>query len=423
MLFERKDVPGGHARTTSVEFEGGVAHASDGFNWFSDAMYPRFLRLLELIEQPTQQIPMTCSFSDQRGTLCMPPVGAGRLGRVLSRPQQLLTLLKMWRTVSKAAPLVHGKRHEVTAAEFCDQLKLGRGFIDDFLAPLISGVWGCPWERTRDCSIYPLMKYIVFHAPIGLGYYWWHIVEGGAAAYARNMAGRLANTQLQLGTPIRGVERTAQGFEVRTAEGVQGVDRLVIAAGARDAARVLEGAQGLDRQKAALARFEYYLAHVATHSDPSYMPARRKDWCVTNIRWDGARSDLTVWSGFQLPKDPRPRFDLFTSYVDPGEQPRDTHHRSAFWLPLETPDHFAAQAGLAALQGEDGLHFAGDYTQDIGSHEDAICSAIRVAEALAPQAQRLLALKQDRSAEFVAARAPKPLVITPDHAAARTRSG
>ena len=47
-LLERSDTLGGHAHTVDVEIDGHVHHVDDGFSWFSDAIYPKFLRLTNL---------------------------------------------------------------------------------------------------------------------------------------------------------------------------------------------------------------------------------------------------------------------------------------------------------------------------------------------------------------------------------------
>ena len=409
VVWERGSVPGGHARSTRLEVDGEVAYASPGFNWFSKQMYPRFLRLLELVEQPTVKIPMTLSFTDRRDdwTLAMPPVGLRQVGRLLTRPRDLATLLRLKRAVGRAAPYVHDRELTTTMRRFIDALPQQQRFKDEFLEPLLSGAWGCPWERTPDCAIYPLMKYVVLHAPHAFRYFWWYVCEDGAGGYGQRMADSLHRADLRLSAKVTGIEKRPEGgFEVRADGVTESVDALVIATGARDAARLLQDTAGVDPQRRALADFEYYLAYVATHRDPGYMPARREEWCVTNIAWDGEGADLTVWSGFRPPGDSRRHVDLFTSYVRKGEEPAGLLDMSAFWLPLETPRHFEAQAALAALQGEGDLHFAGDYTCDVGSHEDAIVSAIEVTRRLNPDSWRLSRLLQPSTAMVPGTRAP-----------------
>ena len=100
---------------------------------------------------------------------------------------------------------------------------------------------------------------------------------------------------------------------------------------------------------------------------------------------------MTIWHGRNTGQS------VFATYVQ-ETLPEETHNLSVFWLPLETPRHFDGQNALKAVQGQQGLWFAGDYTQDIGSHEDAISSAISIAEKLAPKSARLAQIKQDAAA-------------------------
>ena len=182
------------------------------------------------------------------------------------------------------------------------------------------------------------------------------------------------------------IDKTAEGFRVVSdATGPLDFDQVVVATGARDAARLIAQTDGVSSAQQALSGFEYYQAKVATHSDASFMPPNRKHWAVGNARYNGESADMTIWWGRNTGES------VFASYVQ-DTLPEETHHVSSFWLPLETPRHFEAQAALAAVQGEGGLWFAGDYTRDIGSHEDAVVSAVAIAEKLAPDASRLAEL-------------------------------
>ena len=112
------------------------------------------------------------------------------------------------------------------------------------------------------------------------------------------------------------------------------------------------------------------------------MPRDRKYWSVVNVRYTGGQSDATIWDGQRFGTD------VFDSYIRHDELPNDVHHISRFNLPLETPDFFRAQANLATIQGQDRVWFAGDYTQDIGSHEDAVNSSVDIVAKLAPGSAR-----------------------------------
>ena len=158
-----------------------------------------------------------------------------------------------------------------------------------------------------------------------------------------------------------------------------------MATGAEDAAKILAKTEGIEAVRSVVERFEYYTARVATHRDPSFMPADRADWKTVHIDYDGHSARQSSWIGH------RDGVDLFTSYIADVE-PKGMVNLSNFRVPLVSPEHFAAQQALAPMQGDEQLWFAGDWTQDIGSHEDAVSSAVDVAMKLAPNSARLAEL-------------------------------
>jgi len=391
VVYERGANLGGHARTTAVDLAGTRVASDEGFSWFSDALYPRFVRLLELHGVATRIVPMSATFTDRRRarTLVMPPVAPGALLRtVLS--SKLADMLRLDRAIRLAAPMVHNQEHELSWGEFLRRHRFEEPFVRDLLTPMVAGVWGGPYERAEDFCAYTLMKYLVFHRPSGLSHYRWHVVLGGAAAYIDRVAASLARTTLLRRTPVQRLERDGDGWiVVDDAGGRRRFDHVVCAVGAPDARRLLGDARGLEREREVLGRFEYYSARVATHGDASVMPARRSDWRVCNIGFDGERSHLSVWAGRYADAP------IFTSYVG-ASLPEPCYHVSTFHLPLITPAHYRAQAALPSVQGRERVWFAGDWTRDIGSHEDAVVSAIGVARALDPSLTRLGALESPR---------------------------
>jgi predicted NAD/FAD-binding protein len=385
VVYERNPTMGGHAHTVEVERDGHMHTVDDGFCWFSESMYPRYLALLKTLGVGTDTVDMTASFTDvQRGkSVFMPPVGFGPVMGVVFSPFALGNLLRFAGAVKAAEAIVRDHVTDITCEAFLAGLSQSKRFQDEFLLPFMSAVWGCPWEQTLRSSIYPLMKYIVLHRPTAFSYYTWQVIHGGTAAYIRSLATHLEHAVVYPDTPVQSVQKTDTGFRVTPAgQEPRDFDQVVVAAGARDAGKILADTQGIEAAKAALGKFEYYQAHVATHCDATYMPPKRSHWAVGNVRYEGKSADMTIWHGH------RTGSPVFASYIQ-DKEPAETKHVSSFWLPMETPQHFEAQKALAAVQGEAGLWFAGDYTRDIGSHEDAVCSAIAVAEKLAPDCARL----------------------------------
>jgi len=255
---------------------------------------------------------------------------------------------------------------------------------------MIAGTWGGPYDRVEDFSAYVLMKYLVFHRPSGLSQYPWHVVKGGASSYIEKVASGLGTTSLRRGTRVLHLSRTDRGWTVLDSEGrKETYDHVIMATGAKDARTILRNVSGIEDTQRVLEKFEYYTARVATHGDTSYMPPRREDWRVANIRWDGEAARLNVWVGREG------NADVFTSYV--GDRlPDPCFNVSTFHLPLITPSFHRAQAELSGLQGKHKIWFTGDWTHDIGCHEDAVVSAIRACEAIDPALARLTALRSPR---------------------------
>jgi predicted NAD/FAD-binding protein len=166
-------------------------------------------------------------------------------------------------------------------------------------------------------------------------------------------------------------------------------DHVLVATGAREAHFFLADCARLETVRQVLGGFKYHTVRVATHSDPSFMPLQKADWRVANLAWDGTHAAMTTWS------DAEGGSAVFTTYVNDRE-PGECHNLSTFQLPLITLEHHRAQDRLAAIQGRANLHFAGDWTRDIGSHKDAVASALEACRRIDPGLPRIEVLEAPR---------------------------
>jgi len=382
-LFERNAVLGGHARTITVQKDGRTHWADEGFGWFSDPMYPRFMRLLELTAIPLRSVPVAASFTDRcKGrTLVMPPVGIFRLFAQLLSPSHLVDLIRLDRALRLAEPMVRERDKFVSWSEFAKRLPAA--FARDVVTPLMAGPWGGSCERVQEFSAYTLMKYYVLHRPNPLSKYRWRVIRDGAASYIATIASALKTCTIHRNTAVVAFVPHENGWEVQDVHGARHhFDRVIMTTGAKDARQILKDVPTLDPVRSVLDRFEYYAARVATHSDPSYMPPRRADWQNANVSTDGRHSEMTFWI------DPDGGSEVFVSYLG-QEEPKNCHDIATFHLPLISPNHFRAQESLETMQGQRGLFFAGDWTRDIGCHEDAVESAIEVCRRIDASLPRL----------------------------------
>ena len=385
-LFERNQVLGGHAHTTVVERDGRTHYADDGFAWFSDTMYPKLMRLLELTGVPLRTVPLSLSFTHrhQGRTLVLPPEGGSGLLRQLTSPSDAIDLLRLEYAIRLAEPMVRKGDKSVTWGEFARRFPTT--FVRDVLTPMMAGVWCGSHELASDFSAYTLMKYYVLHRPSLLSCYRWRVIRDGAASYIRTIADTLKTCTILRSTAITGFVPRQQGWILQDSHGrLHEFDYVIMATGARDAHAILKDTPMLEGVSAILNRVKYYTTRVATHSDPSYMPTNHAQWKTANISTNGIRAALTVWT------DAHRGSHVFPSYID-DQEPKECYNISTFHLPFFSPEHYCLQDKLAEVQGQKHLWFAGDWTRDIGCHEDAIESAFQACQRIDPTLPRLAEL-------------------------------
>ncbi len=393
-LFERNAVLGGHAQTTCVEIDGRSYPCDDGFAWFSDCMYPLLLRMLALHDVAVERVPMAVTFTNRALdiSVSMPPSSPSAVLQLLREPRRLRYLLAMDKAIRAGVAVVAGKDATQTLGEFVAGLDIPAQARSEFVQPFLFGVWGGPWQRSADFAAYPVLKYPVLHRPTQLRRVRWMQVARGAAHYIAQVAASMQRASVLIGHAVQAIERDADGtWHLRDSQGdAHTFDHLICATGSADAQRLFATVPGLDAQRQALAGFESYRARLATHRDASFMPPQRRDWRPVHVDFDGQSAAVTAWVGW------RDGAEIFTSYIW-GREPRDVIHWSHYTLPLVSPGHFVAQKAIAALQGRDALQFCGDWTQDIGSHEDAVRSAVDAVTALHPTGERLALLRGERA--------------------------
>ncbi len=388
-VFEKNPIPGGHARTTMVPLGGTPRPVDDGFVWFNEGLYPTLHRLLAIHGLEKVMLKLGASFTDTRTgrSLTLPPKGVGGALRMASSWRTITDVARLQPVFSKAHAMDKAKVRDVAWPDFLASFNFPKSFTDDFLTPFLAGAWGCPMSRVNDFSSYALLKYPLASDVTRGRVTPWYVVKVGGEGYIRKVQSTFKRTEVKLDCAVETVRRGATGWVVtpRGGEAVE-VDHVVFGCSPLVARKILGDQQGVDALTSVLSRFDYYSTRIATHDDPSFMPARRSDWSTANIFYDGTESRVSIWADRQL------GYDIFTTALDKRE-PANPFHVSTFILPVLSPAHYRAQAALWDLQGRDNLWFCGDYTRDIGSHEDALSSAVEVASRIDSTLPRLAQLR------------------------------
>lgn len=392
-LLEKNDYLGGNTHTVRVNINGQEHLVDDGAAWFSPKIYPHLNAFMDLTGVEYDMAPMSLTFHNKLtgNSTCMPPVELQTIYKMFSQRHALPEVLALYKVLNVTSELVKAKNTSITYKEFMQGMSGYTQLKETFLRPLLTALWGSPFSETDGFAMYPMVKYMVSHKPIPFTHYKMKVMRGGCQNYIGTVRAKLNKTGILLKDAVASIMPSEENkmVSVTTSSGKSfEFDHLIIAASAYDTRAILKNSKGFEGAAEILHRFKYYKALLATHSDISLMPPNRSDWSLVNVMSKGTYAASTIWSGKASGTD------LFCSYIQEGERPQFLHHISEWWLPVETPEFFQTQKQLEPLQGLGKVWFAGDYTHDIGSHEDAIVSAVKAVERVAKTSNRLKALKR-----------------------------
>jgi predicted NAD/FAD-binding protein len=389
-LFEADDRLGGHAHTHEVAMTNGrVAGLDSAFLVHNDRTYPNLLRLFAELGVATQESEMSMSVRcDGCGLEYAGSKGLGGLFAQRSnviRPRYLAMLAQVKYFHRRARSVLAGPEDrndgaEQTLQEFLDAGRFTDYFTNHFMLPLVSAVWSCGFDGARGYPARYLFTFLDNHGMLSVtGSPQWRTVVGGSRNYVDRAAKNLS--AVNTATPIRAINRTADGVQIRDeADQLHDADRVVIATHPDQALRLL--ADPTANETRLLGAFEYLPSTTLLHTDASVLPrnpAARASW---NYRMDSCRSDdKRVKISYDLKILQRITDDadyVVTLNADGAVDPSRVLAEMNYAHPTYTRASVAAQRELPSIN--DGrTAFAGAW-QGWGFHEDGCASGVRAAE-------------------------------------------
>ncbi len=401
-LFEAGDYFGGHTHTVDVTLPNAagqaVTHGVDtGFLVFNERTYPGLIALLDDLKLPTAATEM--SFSAQ-----VPGAGAWGLDALEWSGSNLATVFAQWRNVLRPrfwgmlAELLRFNRLCTALAEsgqeqalaqplgdFLQQHGFGAAFREWYFLPMLGCIWSCPTNQMLRFPVATMVRFCHNHGLLQVSQRpQWYTVAGGARQYVEAIVQGL---DARLATPVRRIERHADGVLVQTDSGAEAFDAVVLAVHSDTALRLL--AQPTEAEAQVLGAIRYQPNRAVLHTDASVMPACRSAWAAWNYeraadgQQESARVCLHYWINRLQPLPfAQPVFVSLNPVhdIDPAQVLGDFDYAH----PVFDLGALAAQKQVAALQGEQRTWFAGAWT-GYGFHEDGLQSGYRAAAALLAQ--------------------------------------
>jgi len=398
-LFEAGSYFGGHTHTVDVTLpsaQGTLTHGVDtGFLVYNQRTYPGLIGLFESLNIRTAPSDMSFSVQahwDDTGKVL--EWNGANLNSVFAQRSNLLRprfwglLRDIMRFNKLATDLAQsGQADALTQPlqQFLDEHRFGSAFRQGYLLPMLGCIWSCPTTQMLQFPVATMVRFCDNHGLLQVNNRPpWFTVAGGAKHYVQAITDRISDKRLN--TPVLGIARDEQGVQIRTAQGIERFDQVVLATHADQSLALLE--RPSSDEQALLGAIRFQANRAVLHTDTSVMPQRRLAWAAWNYQRtqddsESARVCLHYWLNRLQPLPFKQ--DVIVSLnpaspIDPATilGSYDYDH-PVFDLPA-----IAAQNQLPRLQGQHRTWYAGAWMR-FGFHEDGYQAGLAAAKSLLAQ--------------------------------------
>ncbi len=390
-VFEQEERTGGHSNTIVVKESGVPVSVDTGFMVFNHVTYPNLTRLFRELDVATKRTDM--SFSVQHCPSGLEYNG-GSLSLLFVQRRNLLRL-RHWRMLmaisrfnSEAIAALDDPRWESMSLQ---EYVRARGYGDDmyhlYLVPMSSAVWSTPQEKMGSFPAVTLLRFWHNHGFLGLKtqHPWW-TVDGGSRCYVEKMTAPFRG-RIHTGRQVQQVRREAGRVTLRFASGAEQVfDKVILACHGDEALRLL--ADPTEMEALLLRPFAYQPNTATLHTDPQFMPQRKRCWAAWNYRLeDGHEGSVGATTHYWMNRlqGVSEKVSYFVSLnCHERIRPECVIRRIEYRHPLFDRDAISAQKELPRLNRisqDQTTYFAGAWFK-YGFHEDGFTSGLECARAV-----------------------------------------
>ena len=386
-LYEKNDYVGGHTHTIVIKDGADAGTPVDtGFIVSNDRTYPLFNRFLSQLGVPLRKTQMSFSYNCRQTGL---QYASSNFNTIFAQRSNLLNplfwymLLGITRLNAKTRQrLQKGKLEGLSLGEYLDREGFSQHLIEAYLIPMAAAIWSTPDVKMMDFPAEAFFRFFENHGLLTLtDQPQWYVVAGGSHAYVKAFLESFTGKVLT-NYGITSVRRTDSGPVVRFDDDrEEQYDRVVIAAHANEAYRML--ADPSPDEIRLLSPWQYANNHTVLHTDISLLPSNRRAWASWNYvkeRDVESGSPVTVTYHMNRLQNLKTENNYCVTLNPVNPIPGNCIIREIEYThPMFTFDALKTQQDLPGLNGRNNTCFCGSYF-GYGFHEDAVRSAVRVAE-------------------------------------------
>ena len=266
--------------------------------------------------------------------------------------------------------------------QFLDEHRFGTAFRHGYLLPMLGCIWSCPTTQMLQFPVATMVRFCDNHGLLQVNNRPpWFTVAGGAKHYVKAITDHISDKRLN--TPVLGIARDDHGVHIRTAQGTEHFDHVVLATHADQSLSLLD--KPSTDEQALLGAIRFHPNRAVLHTDTRVMPKRRLAWAAWNYQRtqddsESARVCLHYWLNKLQPLPFKQ--DVIVSLnpatpIDPAKILGSYNYdHPVFDLPA-----IAAQRALPRLQGQQRTWYAGAWMR-FGFHEDGYQAGLAAAQGL-----------------------------------------
>ena len=364
-LFEKDRRFGGHANTSTVNYNGNKIDVDTGFIVFNYKTYHHLQRLFSALNVRVKKSRMSFGVSNLEIEYSSVAPFANWNIFNMKYLKMLFEIIKFNRIAKKEE-----LNSSITLDEYLTKHNFSQYFRRNYIYAMAGSIWSCTIDAAKN---YPAKSFIDFFKHHGLlqvmNHPQWYCVDGGSKEYVKKIT-QMLNTK---SANVLHVEKTKNGVKIYYEGGEEVFDKVIIATHADEAYEITNNQ--------VLAGFRYSKNLAVLHKNSSFMPKNTKTWASWNYVSDSSKNlCLTYWMNNL--QNINNSFPIFVT-LNPAKEinASDIFHQTTYHHPIFDYQSQKIIAEVNNIQGNGGIYYIGSYF-GYGFHEDGIASAYKVCKNL-----------------------------------------